>query len=261
MTDEVRLYVFGCGWLEIPRHVARMNEAGEGFRVPVPFFLITHPRGNVLFDGGNALEVATDPRGHWGEEWEQARMGEEDFCVNQLARLGVEPGSIRYVIQSHLHLDHTGALGHFPQAQHVVQRRELAYAYRPDWFMRMIYIRRDFDRPDLRWILLDGEHDDAYDVYGDGVIRTLFTPGHSIGHTSLVVTLPETGAVVLTGDASYTAAHLHDLVLPGILYSAGDVARSTARLRRTIDALGATVITGHDPEQWPRVRHAPAYYG
>lgn len=261
MTDEVRLYVFGCGWLEIPRHVARMNESGQGFRVPVPFFLITHPRGHVLFDGGNANAVASDPRGHWGEEWEQARMTEDDFCLNQLERLGVDPAEIRYVVQSHLHLDHTGALGHFPWAQYIVQRRELDYAYHPDWFMRTIYIRADFDRPDLRWILLDGEDDDSYDVHGDGVIRTLFTPGHSIGHTSLVVTLPETGAVVLTGDAAYTRAHLDDRVLPGILHSAGDIVRSTGRLRRTIDALEATAIAGHDPEQWPSLRLAPEYYG
>jgi N-acyl homoserine lactone hydrolase len=88
----------------------------------------------VLYDGGNALEVAQDARKHWGavvDAYEPV-MSEDDFAVNQLQRLDIDPGSVKYVVQSHLHLDHSGAVGHCPNAQDLVQRRELEYAYTPD---------------------------------------------------------------------------------------------------------------------------------
>jgi glyoxylase-like metal-dependent hydrolase (beta-lactamase superfamily II) len=235
---------------------------GEEYWVPIPFFLITHPRGNVLFDGGNALEVAQDATAHWGEavvEIYEPHMTEDDFVVNQLQAMDVDPASVRYVVQSHLHLDHSGAIGHFPNAQYVVQRRELEYAYAPQWFQAPAYIRADFDRP-VDWLFLYGEHDDNYDLFGDGTIKLLFTPGHAPGHMSMVVNLQETGPMVLTADAAYVMDHYNNLALPGLMHSASDVADSVQKLRRTADALEATVVTGHDPEEWPKFNKAPEYY-
>jgi len=150
-----------------------MNQGlGDPYEIPVPFFLITHPRGNVLYDGGNALEVTQDARGHWDAVVDayDPVMTEDDFVVKQLQRMDVAPTSVRYVIQSHLHLDHSGAIGHFPNAEYVVQRRELEYAYTPDWFQKPAYIRKDFDR-DVRWLYLDGEHDDGSTSSGTGRSR------------------------------------------------------------------------------------------
>jgi glyoxylase-like metal-dependent hydrolase (beta-lactamase superfamily II) len=263
MADGLRLYFFSCGSLTTYMQFIKMNEGmGEEYEVPVPFFLITHPRGNVLFDGGNALEVARDAHGHWGETAEvyMPNMTEDDFVVNQLQAMDVDPASVRYVVQSHLHLDHSGAIGHFPNAEYVVQRRELEYAYAPHWFQVPGYIRPDFDR-DVNWRFLYGEQDDHYDLFGDGTIRTLFTPGHAPGHTSLVVTLEETGSVMLTADACYTMDHYNNAALPGLLYSASDCADSVEKIQRTVDALEAMVVTGHDPEAWPDFKKAPEYYG
>ncbi len=263
MADDLRLYFFSCGSLKTELQYFKMNQGlGDPYEVPVPYFLITHPRGNVLFDGGNALEVAQDPRAHWGEEVVEAYepvMTEADFVVNRLQAMDVDPASVRYVIQSHLHLDHSGAVGHFPNAEYVVQRRELEYAYTPDWFQRPAYIRADFDR-DVDWRFLDGENDDGYDLFGDGTIKTLFTPGHAPGHTSLVVTLEETGPVMLTADACYTMDHYNNAVLPGLIHSASDVASSVQKIHRAVDALGAMVVTGHDPDEWPGFKKAPEYY-
>jgi N-acyl homoserine lactone hydrolase len=262
MPDDFRLYFFSCGTLRTQVQYIKMNQGlGEPYEVPVPFFLITHPKGNVLFDGGNALGVARDPRGTWGavvDAYEPV-MTEDDFVVNQLKAIDVDPGSIRYVLQSHLHLDHSGALGHFPNAEYIVQRRELEYAFTPDWFAKPAYIRADFDQ-DLRWIYLDGLHDDGYDIHGDGTLQTLFTPGHAPGHTSLLVDLPSSGAMMLTADACYTRAHFENEALPGLIYSAADCAESVRRIRRTVDRLEATVVTGHDPEDWPKFKKSPEFY-
>jgi N-acyl homoserine lactone hydrolase len=262
MADDLRLYFFECGSLKTQVQYIKMNQGlGDPYEIPVPFYLITHPRGNVLYDGGNALEVARDARGHWDavvDAYEPV-MSEDDFVVNQLERMDVDPASVRYVIQSHLHLDHSGAIGHFPGAEYVVQRRELAYAYMPDWFQKPAYIRADFDR-DVAWTFLDGLHDDGYDLFGDGVIRLLFTPGHAPGHTSLLVDLPGEGPMMLTADAVYTMDHYKDAALPGLIHSAADVAESVRKVRRTVDALGATLVTGHDPEEWPKFKKAPDFY-
>lgn len=262
MAEDFRLYFFSCGSLRTQVQYIKMNQGlGDPYEVPVPFFLITHPRGNVLFDGGNALEVARDPRSHWGavvDAYEPV-MTENDFVVNQLKAIDIDPASVRYVMQSHLHLDHSGAIGHFPNADYIVQRRELEYAFTPDWFQKPAYIRPDFDQ-DVRWIFLDGEHDDGYDIHGDGTMRALFTPGHAPGHTSLLVDLPSTGAMMLTADACYTRDHFEDKALPGLVHSAADVAESVRRIKRTVDRLEATVVTGHDPDDWPQFKKAPDFY-
>jgi glyoxylase-like metal-dependent hydrolase (beta-lactamase superfamily II) len=103
-------------------------------------------------------------------------LQEQQGCLNQLRPLGVAPESVRFVLQSHLHLDHTGAVGRLPNATHVVQRREHPYAFTPDWFAAAGYIRKDFDRPGLKWQFLEGEATDYYDLDGDGSIVLVFTP-------------------------------------------------------------------------------------
>ncbi|MFT8777218.1 MAG: N-acyl homoserine lactonase AttM [Gluconacetobacter liquefaciens] len=262
MTD-IRLYMFQSGSLKCKLHNIKMNEGnGADYEIPVPFFLITHPKGHTIIDGGNAVEVATDPRGHWGRicdvYWPV--MTEEDGCVAQLARLGIRPEDVRYVLQSHLHLDHTGAIGRFPNATHIVQRAEYEYAYTPDWFAAGGYIRRDLDRPGLKWQFLNGIADDHYDLYGDGVLTTLFTPGHAPGHMSFLVRLPGTGATLLTIDAAYTLDHWEERSLPGFLTSTIDSVRSVQKLRVLAERTGARIVTGHDPEAWASFRQAPAFY-
>jgi N-acyl homoserine lactone hydrolase len=262
MASDLRLYFFECGSLRTYTQFIKMNEGmGEEYEVPVPFFLIMHPRGNVLFDGGNALEAARDAHGYWGEVAEvyEPVMTEDDFVVNQLQAMDIDPTSIRYVVQSHLHLDHSGAIGHFPDAHYIVQRRELEYAYAPHWFQVPAYIRADFDRP-VDWRFLYGEHDDSYDLFGDGTIRTLFTPGHSPGHMSIIVALEETGPVMLTADACYTMEHYNNLALPGLLESASDCADSVQKIQRAVDSLDAMIVTGHDPDEWPKFKKAPEFY-
>jgi N-acyl homoserine lactone hydrolase len=259
---DVKLYMLECGSLKTQVQFIKMNQGlGDPYEIPVPFFLIEHPRGNVLYDGGNALEVARDARGHWNavvDAYEPV-MSENDFVVNQIQRLDVDPGSIKYVIQSHLHLDHSGAIGHFPNAQYVVQRRELEYAFTPDWFQKPAYIRQDFDR-DVDWLYLDGPHDDFFDLFGDGTIRILFTPGHAPGHQSVLVELENSGAMMLTADACYTMDHYNNAALPGLVHSAADVADSVRKIHRAVDRHEARVVTGHDPEEWPGFKKAPEYY-
>jgi glyoxylase-like metal-dependent hydrolase (beta-lactamase superfamily II) len=177
------LYLFESGTLGL-----------GGVEVPVPFFLIRHPQGDVLVDGGNPLAVARDPHGHWGALADQfeVHMTARQHCISQLRRLGVGPESVGQMLQTHLHIDHTGALGHFPNATIVVHARELEAARTSDAPHACGDVREDYDRSERRWQLAGGE----LDLFGDGAIRLLETPGHSAGHMSLLLELDQTGPVL-----------------------------------------------------------------
>ncbi len=174
--------------------------------------------------------------------------------------MGIAPESIKYVVQSHLHLDHSGAAGRFPNAIHIVQRAEYEYAHAADWFAAGGYIHKDFDRSGLKWHFLEGYHDEGFDLFGDGTLKIFFTPGHSPGHSSFLVTLPQSGPIVLTVDAAYTTDHWEDKALPGFMASAVDSVRSVARLRFLADQQNALVVTGHDPIMWPTFKKGPENY-
>lgn len=247
MPPAVELYPFSSGTLEV-----------GGFEVPVPFFLIRHPQGDVVVDGGNPLAVARDARAHWGALADQfhVRMTEQQHCVAQLSECGVAPDSISHLVQTHLHIDHTGALGHFPNATIIVQARELDAARAADPPHAHGYVREDFDRAGLDWRPVDGE----LDLFGDGAIRLVPTPGHSAGHMSLLLELEETGPVLLTADAADNLAQWEGRLGPRALHSREDAKRSLERLRELALETDALVVFGHDAENWSQLRRAPGHY-
>jgi len=262
MSSKIQLYFFECGTLKCEKHLITMNRGiGEPFEIPVPFFLIKHPKANILFDLGNALPVAKNPEQHWGDVVNAyfPVMTEEQYVVNQLKNVGVKPEDIDYVVLSHLHLDHAGAVGEFPNATYIAQREELKWAYVHDFYQKGAYIRADFDR-DVKWLLLDGEADDGYDILGDGTVTICFTPGHTPGHQSLVVRLENSGTFFLAADACYTEETLNEDVLPGLVWSPPHTVKSIQKMRYAQNTLGTTIITGHDPDTWPKYRLAPEFY-
>jgi glyoxylase-like metal-dependent hydrolase (beta-lactamase superfamily II) len=183
-------------------------------------------------------------------------MSEEQHCAAQLRQLGARPDSVRYVVQTHLHADHTGALGHFPCATVVVHKRELQAARAAQSPVASGYVREDYDRPGIRWQLAEGE----LDLFGDGTIRLIETPGHSAGHMSLLLQLDETGPVLLTADAADNRAQWDGREPPRALFSREDALRSLELLRRLAHETDPLIVLGHDPEDWSRHRRAPGSY-
>lgn len=258
----LRLYLFECGTLRSQKHLFTMNKGiGEAFEVPVPFFLIKHPKGNVLFDTGNALQAARNPEKHWGTVTSvyYPVMSEDQYVVNQLEKIGVRREDISHVVLSHLHLDHAGGVGEFPNAAYIVQRAELQWAYVPDFYQKPAYIRADFDK-EVNWLLLEGESEDNYDIFGDGILQIWFTPGHTPGHQSLLVNLEKHGSYLLTGDSCYTKEILDNDILPGLVWSPPHTVRSIRRMRYAQQVKGIRIVTGHDPDAWPAYKKAPEYY-
>lgn len=226
--------------------------------MPVPFFALRHPEGLVLVDGGNPLAVARDAQAHWGglADVFEVHMSEAQHCQAQLREFGVGPDDVSHVVQTHLHIDHTGALGHFPNALVVVHARELEAALAADDPMRSGYVRADYDRPELRWQTVERDTD----LFGDGLIRLLETPGHAAGHMSLVVALADTGPVLITADACDNRAQWEGRAHVRALHSREQAARSLRRLHDLAAQTGARVVFGHDPENWAQLQHAPECY-
>ncbi len=247
MAGNPQLYLFDGGTLAL-----------AGVRVQVPFFLIRHPEGDVVIDGGMPLAIARDARGHWGplaDKW-AVQMSEAQHCAAQLRQLGVQPDSVRYVVQTHLHIDHTGALGHFPKATVLVHARELEAARAADPPVASGYLPRDYASPDIPWKLVDAE----LDLFGDGTVRLLETPGHSAGHMSVLVRLDGAGHVLLTADAADNAAQWDRSAPLRALFSRDQATRSLERLRRLAQDSEALIVFGHDPANWAERLHAPQHY-
>jgi glyoxylase-like metal-dependent hydrolase (beta-lactamase superfamily II) len=233
------------------------SRVGEPVVVPVPFFLVTHPLGNVLIDGGFGAYVLEQPEPGPDQPARThiPQVSAEDLCLNRLGEAGIEPESIRYLVQTHLHNDHSGAIPSFPGVPVLVHRAELDYAFNPEWFARMAYAAADLGGT-VGWVAL-GADEDGLDLLGDGSIRLLFTPGHSPGHLSVLVQPSEGRRVLLTGDAAYTSEHFEERALPGYFHSTDAVAASVRRLRLRAAAKDTLVVFGHDAVQWTRLPQAP----
>jgi len=218
-----------------------------GNEVPVPYFLIRHPDGDVVVDGGNPRPVADDPKAYWGRMADQfvVHMTPDQHCETQIRAAGVDPASVRHIVQTHLHMDHTGALGHFPNATVVVHATELESARgdAPQW---RGYMPADIDKPGLEFDTYEGERD----LFGDGSVRLIPSPGHSAGHVSVLLELENTGHVLLTADASDAKAIWDGRIPPRGLHDEAQAAASLQRLHEVADEHDALVVFGHDAGNW-----------
>lgn len=245
----MKLYVFDSAVIHpAPGTVS----AGSGpASIPVMFYLIQHSKGLVLFDTGMNLA-------HWPLSYRNdGEQRPEQLIDKQLAGLKIKPEDIKYVIMSHLHMDHAGGMSLFPQATHIVRKAELRAAWWPERF-QWTYAMEDYkDTRDFNFIELD-DHED-FDVFLDGALICIDTKGHTQGHQSLIVNLPQTGKTVLTADAADMAENLEDGHLPGVYWNAAQAQRAIAKMQH-YKREGAFVMMGHDPEQFKTLKLAPAYY-
>jgi glyoxylase-like metal-dependent hydrolase (beta-lactamase superfamily II) len=251
----VQLHAFTCGFLTLPRGFLLAGEEGL-IKVPVPSYLVVHPKGRVLFDTGLHAATLADPAAHVGETL--ARYHTFDFhpgeeIAARLAAFGVDPASIDIVVNSHLHFDHCGGNAQAPNADILVQRRELEHARTVD--SRRGYVLADWDTGQkLRAV--DGEHD----IFGDGTVVCLPTYGHTPGHQSLRVRTELGGEFVLCGDACYLRDSLERLHLPGVIADK-EAALAVFHRLRDMQARGLRIMYGHDPDFWASVPQAPVRLG
>lgn len=255
--DADRLYTLNTAhWTFDFSMAVQMTNVGEPFPGTCPVYLVEHPEGTVLFDTGLSYDMQSNPMSygpdgapHMADFVNAIEMDESQRLEHLLEDIGYAPADVDVVVMSHLHTDHAGNLDLFVDAgvEIVVQKDELRYVFAPDGVQRLFYLTGDL--VDLRRLTADvtpvtGE----YDVFGDESVVAFPTPGHSPGHQSLQVELPDAGTVILTADvANHRQGYDEELVASfawSLEHSIDSLHAVKDRVRRT----DADVYVHHDEE-------------
>jgi len=240
---SVRIQPMICGWLEVDTKFILQDQPGR-VKLPIPSFLIEHPKGRAIFDSGlhRELQKGSERLGGLGRAFKVYYKAGQDLAA-QLEARQIAPERIDYLINSHLHFDHVGGNADLPNAKLILQRREWEAAGDPELAKRNGYNRADFDLGQ-QLQLIDGEHD----LFGDGSVMCIPTYGHTAGHQSLGVRTAN-GEEVLTADSCYMRKVLDEMVLPPFAHSYDDMRKVIERFR-AMERAGARLIFGHDAAQW-----------
>ena len=247
------LYAMTCG--RLGGRMKDLIEGGEGSAdLPIPSYLIEHPKGRVLFDTGMHPQCRCDAAGRLGERtarlFDFSRYGAEDDVKSRLESIDRDPGKIDFIVNSHLHFDHAGGNELVPNATLVVQKAEWQAAQSEEMAAKVGIYRADVDHGHpVRQV--EGEHD----LFGDGSVICIPTPGHTPGHQSLKVRTAR-GDAVLTGDACYFCRTLRERRLPRFVFDREAMLASLDRLE-ALEKGGAKLFFGHDADTWQGVPQAP----
>lgn len=283
-TDPIlRASVLSTGTVRIrPEHASRTNAplpwwllTSRRWTEPLPInvYVIEHSAGLVLFDTGQDRRSVTDPSyfppGLLG--WTFGRLatfsiGSDETLPQLLRAAGYDPDRVTHLVISHLHQDHIGGIGDFPQAQVLVSVAEWQEHARPGAVLNG-YLGRHIDLPGTRWHHVDftaadgvavGGFDRTVDLFGDGSLLLIPTPGHTPGSLSLLMQRPAHPPVLMVGDLTYDAAHFDQDHVPGV--GKRSVLRETTdRVNHLREELPHLVIAAaHDPSAADAFRSAMA---
>jgi glyoxylase-like metal-dependent hydrolase (beta-lactamase superfamily II) len=242
----MKMHILSGGRLRMRKSVYVPDaERSENMELPVSCYLLRHAQGNVLFDTGCHPSVHDNAEARWGG---MARfmtpIGSHDQnVVDQLALAGLQPDDIDVVVNSHFHSDHCGCNEFF----------RMAAAQAEDGPQRG-YLPADWKQP----MPIDAIENQR-DLFNDGRIVLLPMPGHTVGMTTALVELEKSGRFLLASDAVPLQVNLERDVHPKNTWNVEQSAQSMDEVRR-IAAGGATVLYGHDDQQWQSLQTGAAFY-
>jgi glyoxylase-like metal-dependent hydrolase (beta-lactamase superfamily II) len=268
----MKLYAFSSGGITLAKSALQSGAPSTPITVPVGFFVVTHPKGNVLFDTGNNDKIINDPS-YWGPliKLMSPERGPDVAIDTQLKKIGLSPDDIKYVAVSHMHLDHGGNVCSFPKATVLVQKDEMKSAAWPEPGTARYFIPGDVAclRSDLgeslankfKMVQLTGD----LDVFGDGSVVLKNWPGHTPGSQMAIVRLPKTGTVILTSDNVIFPENLSKNLLPdtSLAYNPTGILSAYDYIRFLQGRENASFMTAHDPDGpagKARRSHAPQVF-
>jgi N-acyl homoserine lactone hydrolase len=251
----LRMYALDCGNFEA-RDMGMFSDTGEFDKQPgklvATCFLLTHPKGTLLWDTGlpdslaNVPAGVTDPFG--------ITLKVQKTLAAQLAELNVKPSEVDYVAFSHLHGDHTGNANLFTSSTWILGKPELAWALgKPTPPGVAPPSLSGHKKAKLQFIDYD------HDVFGDGSVRILRTPGHTPGHQVLFVSLAKAGKFVLSGDLFHTKVSAAKALIPLVNNNRADTLASIDRVSKILKLNNARLIVQHAPEDFASLPKFPAY--
>jgi N-acyl homoserine lactone hydrolase len=248
-VTKVRVYVLDGGTI-VGRNMDRYNLPTEVRNMSVAVFLIVHPKGVLLFDAGlgdqfvNKQQLPPDPA-----------YTVTTTLKSQLDQIGYSPRDITYLALSHAHPDHIGNANNYAGSTVLIQKKEWDTMFPPSQANARYYSYYSALK-DSKTVLLDGD----YDVFGDGSVIMVSTPGHSPGHQSLFVKLAETGPVIMTGDAYHYPEERTFHKLPKGDPNIEQSALSRAKMDSIMEWTGAQLWISHDILNYAKLKKAPDFY-
>ena len=218
-------------------------------------------RGNqwLLWDTGVPEATFNDPNG-WSTLPKLIVYHLDKTLTGQLAEIGLKPLDVTYVAISHTHGDHIGNVGLFPDAEILLQRTEYEWIHggngpNENVNQLMALARRLMGNPGhLRLI-----HGDL-DVFGDGSVTLVSTPGHTPGSQSLLVHLKNSGFIILSGDVVHLEENFAKSRVPSLNTDKQASVESMEKIRQLITTYNATMFINHDKKQTDGLKLLPAFY-
>jgi glyoxylase-like metal-dependent hydrolase (beta-lactamase superfamily II) len=246
-ATEVSLARFDCGTPQAPTPVnERFSDTYAYGDLKIQFvfscYLIKHGDDYLLWDTGHSM---TAPN-----------VAPKVSLVDQMAKIDLKPDQIKYVGISHYHADHTGQISSFPKATLLIGAKEwdAISSPKPPEGANV--------KPFESWIKGDSKVEPQpidKDVFGDGSVIMLRTPGHTPGHSSLLVKLAQMGPVIITGDAVHFRENWDSVGVPWFNFDRAQTVASIERLKKIAANLKATVIIQHDARDIEKLPVFPAF--
>jgi glyoxylase-like metal-dependent hydrolase (beta-lactamase superfamily II) len=244
----IEMWRLGCGQIRVTNLDVFSDTyayVGRQMTLTDSCYLIRNGDRYLLWDTGLPGELAGQPEQGDGP----FRMSLRERVRDQLARIGVQPGQVTFVGISHYHDDHTGQAADFPGATLLVGAADWeAIRGRPQTAARF----RPWTEGQSRAQPLGGDHD----VFGDGSVTILNMPGHTPGHRTLLVRLPRTGPLMLTGDLYHFTENMRTGRMPIFNTNRADTLASMARFQEIARNLRARIVIQHEPAD---IRLLPAF--
>ena len=239
--------VFDCGTLEVTDLDAFSSAGdwvGQTDTLTDTCFLINHPKGRMLWDLGLPGMLAGAGKQTVGGIFV---VSMEKTITRQLADIGLTPADIDYVALSHDHFDHIGQVDQVQAATWIVQEDEYNDMFPPEGVgpnadPQVVAMWAAF-RP-LHVQKIRGD----YDVFGDGTVKILEMPGHTPGHSVLLLNMPESGPVLLAGDLYHRTETRQLRRVPRFNWSEQATLASMDKFEALAREIGAKVVIQHEPD-------------
>jgi N-acyl homoserine lactone hydrolase len=258
----LRLYVFDCGVLNVTnpgveRYHVTPAEVGET-RMPVPCYLVAHPRGTLMWDVGVIPDsiVETQPKGATANVNPTVAAVVTRTLRSQLAQVGYSPADITYVAVSHAHIDHTANLNAFAGSTWLTRPGERDFM----WTENNPRVNPTFYSAlkGSKVVVIDK---DEHDVFGDGSVIMKAAPGHTPAHQVLVLRLASTGRVMLSGDLyHYPQERTFNRAPPDNEFNVEQSAASRRQIEEYLKTTKTQLWIEHDFNANAKLKKAPAYY-
>jgi len=247
-----RLYVAYCGE-GTAINVALWSphvDVGKSKEFSVNCYLIKHARGWLLYDTGLPDSTGPEPGRPFREG--ALRFRRTKKLADELKAINLSPADVKYVAISHIHPDHTGNVIMFSKSTFFIQKME----YDWKWIYGIGFTCIICSAIETQPVLLEGDHD----VFGDGSVKLISTPGHSPGHQSLLVRTKNTGAILLAGDAVHFRSNFDHRRVPAHNESTKETLDSMTKMELILKAENAQLWINHDGAQTDSLRKLPEYY-